>query len=227
MRPGDYPCNNHRGQSRDARRAGLVAHQAFHAFLYKPLLPAQHACLHRARLAHDLAGVDPVGAKKHDLGGPDVLRGFAILPYPLDTLSVRGTLVADYTAASHGRSLLLIPNRTQVLAATTSGCETDIAFGISSSLKCDSSLCGGGSWQSLIRATCGRGFASHMAQLIRRTRLKSAGGSAGASAFVRKIAPLFTSLTSCSSPFQLEPRPCGIYPRRIAWLVIRDRVIAN
>ena len=100
MRPGGYPCDNLRGQSRDARRAGLVAQQAFHPFLHEPLLPAPHACLRRARPAHDLAGADPVGAQKHDLGAPDVLlRGVAILADPLETLLVRGTQVDDYTTA--------------------------------------------------------------------------------------------------------------------------------
>lgn len=119
MRAGDYPCDNLWGQSRDARRAGLVAQQAFHPFLHEPLLPAPHACLRRACPAHNLAGAEPVGAQKHDLGAPGVLlRGVAILPDPFETLSVRGTQVDDYTAAhppdSHGRSLMGIPNRTQV-----------------------------------------------------------------------------------------------------------------
>jgi|GEM_PF-5857261 len=41
-----------------------------------------------------------VGAQKHDLGALDVLlRGVAILADPLETLSVRGTQVDDYTTA--------------------------------------------------------------------------------------------------------------------------------
>lgn len=40
------------------------------------------------------------GAQKHDLGAPDVLlRRVAILADPLETLSVRGTQVDDYTTA--------------------------------------------------------------------------------------------------------------------------------
>jgi hypothetical protein len=118
-RPGRYPGDQLRGQRRDARRTGLVAQQAFHPFLHEPLLPPPHARFGCARPAHDLARTDPGSAQKHDLAAPDVLlRGIAILADPLETLSVRGTKVDDYTTAhpadSHGRSPLGIPNRTRV-----------------------------------------------------------------------------------------------------------------
>ena len=102
-RPGRYPGDQLRGQRRDARRTGLVAQQAFHPFLHEPLLPPPHACLGRARPPHDLARADPVGAQKHDLGAPDgLLRGVAILADPLETISVRGHEVDDYTTAHPG-----------------------------------------------------------------------------------------------------------------------------
>jgi len=62
MRSGGYPCDNLWGQSRDTRRAGLVALQAFHPFLHEPLLPAPDARLGRICPTHDLAGAYTVSA---------------------------------------------------------------------------------------------------------------------------------------------------------------------
>ncbi len=117
MRQGGYPCDNLWGRSRDARQGACRA-AGLPPFLHQPLLPPPHACLRRARPAHDLAGAAHVSAQKHDLGAPDVLlRGVEILPDPLETLSVRRTEVDDYTAThpadSHGRRPMGILNRTQ------------------------------------------------------------------------------------------------------------------
>lgn len=102
-RPGGNPNEHLRGQRRDARRAGLVTQQTFNPFLHEPLLPAPHARLGRVRPAHDLAGADPIGAQKNDLGTPDVLlRGVTILADPFETFAVRGREVDDDTTA-HAR----------------------------------------------------------------------------------------------------------------------------
>ena len=100
MRPRHNQGDGLQGQSWDARRTGFIMQQAFRPFPHEPLLPAPHACLGRARPPHDLAGANPVGAQQHDLGPPDVLlRRVAILRDPLETLSVRGREVDEYTTA--------------------------------------------------------------------------------------------------------------------------------
>ena len=73
--------------------------------------PSTPSCMNRSRQrqthvldvvrsAHDLAGADPGGAQKYDLGTLDVLlRGVAILANPLETFAVRGREVDSYTTA--------------------------------------------------------------------------------------------------------------------------------
>jgi hypothetical protein len=72
-RQRDHPVDHGRRQERQAWLAGLVAHQAGHAFAHEPLLPAPDAGLGDLGAAHDLRRAATLRRRQDDLGPPDVL----------------------------------------------------------------------------------------------------------------------------------------------------------
>lgn len=119
LRPRHNQGDGLRVQSRDARRTGLIAQQTINALGHETLLPAPHACLGLARLPHDRSRAEAAGAEQHDLGSPDVLLGGVAIPHhSLKAEAVRWrNFKCDpgaHPAESHGRSLMGIPNRTQM-----------------------------------------------------------------------------------------------------------------
>ena len=105
-RQRDHPVDHRRRQGRQPGLAGLVAHQAGHAFAHEPLLPAPDAGLGHLGSAHDLRRAAARRRRQDDPRPPDVLlRAVPIRHDPLQPVTVRSAhLDADpfaHAAACH------------------------------------------------------------------------------------------------------------------------------
>jgi len=101
----------------NARRSGLVAQEAIHAFMHEPLLPAPQAGLALVCAPHDLVGAEAVCRQHHDLRSPHVfLRAVPVRHDRFKTSTIGGTHIdpdpCTHPADSHSREPLGIPRGT-------------------------------------------------------------------------------------------------------------------
>ena len=83
------PLGDRGGELRDARGPRLIAQKPVHALGGEPFLPAPHAGLGLAGLAHDRVRAEPLAAEQHDLRPPNVLlRSVAVFDHSAEPINV-------------------------------------------------------------------------------------------------------------------------------------------
>ena len=90
-----------RTEGRDARGSRLIAQETGMTLLHEAFLPAPHASLRLAGLAHDLIGADAVRAQQDDLGPPDMLVRCVAIPRERGQTAAISRLESDGNSGSH------------------------------------------------------------------------------------------------------------------------------